>query len=65
MRLTGLENSFPKITKGPHTFPNALDFATDQERKTRDEQSNIVGLENLGLEVEHIDLRNYLVSRMN
>ena len=39
--------------------PNAMDFATDLERRNKGEQGDIQELNSLGLEVERIDLREY------
>lgn len=38
---------------------NAIDFTTDLEKRRQNEKIDIDALLNLGLEVEHIDLRNY------
>ena len=40
-------------------IPNALDFATDEERRNKSEQGDIQELNSLGLEIERIDLREY------
>lgn len=40
-------------------IPNALDFATDLDRKEKSEQGDIQELNLLGLETERIDLKEY------
>jgi len=40
-------------------IPNALDFATDLDRKEKSEQGDIQEINSLGLETERIDLREY------
>lgn len=49
----------PEENKKIAYISNALDFSTDLERRKRTEQSDIDDLTNLGLKVEHLDLRNY------
>lgn len=38
---------------------NALDFSSDQERREKSEQSDIDSLEELGLQIDKLDLREY------
>jgi dipeptidase E len=40
-------------------IPNAMDFATDLERRNKSEQGDIQELNSIGLEIERIDLRDY------
>lgn len=40
-------------------IPNAMDFATDIERRSKSEQGDIQELNALGLEIERIDLKEY------
>ncbi len=49
----------PGNNKKTGYISNAIDFATDLERRRLNEKIDIDALVNLGLEVEHVDLRNY------
>ena len=49
---------FPKNKKTAY-IPNALDFSTDLERREKGIIKDIEELENLGLKVEVLDLRDY------
>lgn len=40
-------------------IPNALDFATDLDRRAKSERADIDDLESLGLDVHRLDLREY------
>lgn len=40
-------------------IPNALDFATDLDRKAKSIQNDIMDLKSVGLEVEILDLKDY------
>jgi dipeptidase E len=62
-RETGqLSKLFPKNKKAAY-ISNAGDHFTDLERRRLWEESDIRDLSNLGLEVEHLDLREYFGQR--
>ena len=54
-----LKKLIPKDNKKVAYIPNALDYSTDLERRSKSEKSDIADLENLGLKVELVDLRDY------
>ncbi len=54
-----LKELLPTENKKTAYISNALDFSDDLERRKKSEQSDIKQLEELGLDVEIVDLRDY------
>ena len=57
--ITKLKEMIPEKNKKTAFIPNALDFATDEDRRKKSEQSDMDELSALGLKVERVDLREY------
>jgi dipeptidase E len=57
--LDKLKELLPSENKKTAYISNALDFSDDLERRKKSEQSDIEQLEELGLDIEIVDLRDY------
>lgn len=57
--ITKLKELIPAENKKTAYISNALDFSDDLERRKKSEQSDIEQLEELNLDVEVVDLRDY------
>ncbi len=57
--LNKLKELLPAENKKTAYISNALDFSDDLERRKKSEQSDIEQLEELGLDIEIVDLRDY------
>ena len=58
-KVIKLKELIPAENKKTAYISNALDFSDDPERRKKSEQSDIEQLEELGLKVETLDLRDY------